>query len=297
MSIVNNAHPGSQINLLCLIYRFIQRNAGKYTEEEIVEMCRPENLLWKPDHRKRFTENLRFWMNETRKLWRFDENKKLHLEKIDELKSPTSRDISTKVLAALFPKDFGSLDKVDKDIVPLVHTLACIFASNKFVPLSGEELTRERLFDLQSEFMPNSVLNNSSQATFLEYGHFLGFFESVGAGYIVDPSVVLLNVLPRIFDGKNSLTARDFIARLGKLIPIFDGGSYRLEVENSMVSNGWSPSKPGVLSLSLSHAIERLRLDSTIQLETFSDDSHALMLEFFDGQRQFSLIRLTGERA
>lgn len=63
MAIINNASPGSQLNLLCLIYRVLNRNPNKFSLEELYGLCRPEELLWKEDHKKRFRENFNFGKN------------------------------------------------------------------------------------------------------------------------------------------------------------------------------------------------------------------------------------------
>ena len=49
MAIINNAHSGSDINLLCLLYRVIFRNDGKLTKDDIQGLCAPASLPTKAD--------------------------------------------------------------------------------------------------------------------------------------------------------------------------------------------------------------------------------------------------------
>ena len=84
MSFINNANPGSQINLLCLIFRILFENPGKYGVEELKNYCAPESVFSSNDNKKRFSENFSFWMNGSIKMWGFNEKNFLTLQVDDE---------------------------------------------------------------------------------------------------------------------------------------------------------------------------------------------------------------------
>ena len=80
MAIINNAHAGSEVGLLCLIYRVMFRNNQKLSVEDLGDLCRPDNLPINKNQKKKFPENLRFWMADEHRLWREDDNSKLVLK-------------------------------------------------------------------------------------------------------------------------------------------------------------------------------------------------------------------------
>ena len=137
MSMFNNAHAGSQINLLCMIYRTISANEGKYSIDQISKLCRPENMPTLPNQRKRFGENLRFWMEPSHQLWDENESSKLQITRRSRDESPSA--IAEVTNDALFAGEISSL--LEKDICHtegLLRSLCCILASDIFVINSPE---------------------------------------------------------------------------------------------------------------------------------------------------------------
>ena len=102
--IINNAGPGSQINLLCMIYRIIFRNNGKFSIDEITDLCRPKNLLNRDGHERRFPENLSFWMKPEHQLWYESSDKKLTLSLLTQNSDALPSDIANVTNKALFTK-------------------------------------------------------------------------------------------------------------------------------------------------------------------------------------------------
>ena len=145
MAIINNANPGSQLNLLCLIYRVLNRNSNKYSLEELYSLCRPEELLWVKDHKKRFRENFNFWQKPGWQLWDEDAQQKIYiLEPIDGEVTPD------KVANIVRRKFFQNIDEQfmepdNKEVAQLFRGLAFILSAELFAPFKGSAITRENL--------------------------------------------------------------------------------------------------------------------------------------------------------
>jgi hypothetical protein len=279
MAMINNAHAGSQINLLCMIYRVIYRNNGKLSLEEITSMCRPDNLLNRKDHLKRFPENLRFWMKPEHQLWHENSESKLILSELTKSVDPLPSDIAVVTNKALFKDVVQNIcNQESHDTESFFRHLVCIIASDRFVFPVDPRIENSILDNFFSEFF-HKLPNNSEKLTFMEYGDFLGFFEKQGNGYLADPTRAIVGVLPDIFVKKDSLSINTFVRLLGEKIPVLDKGVYREEVEASMSENGWKKHSDKYLSKSLSHALFRLSRMKKIRFMTASDDIEALSLQ------------------
>lgn len=300
MAIINNANPGSQINLLCMIYRMIFRNNGKLSVEEITSICRPDNLLNKKDHLKRFPDNLKFWMKQEHQLWCENSESKLILSELTKSSDPLPSDIAIVTNQALFKRKIQTIsDQDNTDTVSFFRSLACILASDRFVFPIDERIDTSSLDSFFSELLPPSYdpPNNSEKTTFLQYCDFLGFFENQGSAYVVDSTRAILGILPEIFLTHNTLSIASFIRSLGDEISILDTGIFREEVEKSMIESGWKKHSENYVSKSLSHALFRLSRMRKIRFITTSDDIEALSLQLPDNKAQVvsSIHYLSGD--
>ena len=95
------------------------------------------------------------------------------------------------------------------------------------------------------------------------------------------------DVLPQIFPKRGPLEAGAVVAELAKMLPVLDGGVYRLAVEEEFLkrtgADAWRPPPEGQLSTSLSRALLRLVQDGTLRTENRADASRR--------------VRLTGRRS
>ena len=295
MAIINNAHRGSQINLLCLIYRVIRRAKSPLTDDEIIDICRPETLLRKTDHKKRFTGELSFWKDPQHQLWKNNDENKLELKFVTSSENPTPMDIANITRAALFAINIDDImGDNEHDIESLLRTLSCILASGRFLPIDNATIDKQSLDALLSELLPNHPLNDSEKPTLLEYGQFLGFLEPYKGCYFVDPTNAVLSVLPNIFTDVNTLTIKEFLKKLGGYIPILDNGDYQIQVKQVMSQHGWSPDKESNISSALSHALARLSLDKVLRYETTSDDPQAMNMQLPTRSQLVSTISFMG---
>jgi hypothetical protein len=291
MAIINNAHPGSQINLLCMIYRVIMRNSGKLTVEEIQSLCSPESLATLPDHVKRFPTNLQFWMHESHQLWREDEQHKLILTRDAASEAPA--DIAIVTNEALFaPKMKTIFGSDEHDTEGLFRALGCLLASDRFALESPLRMNKPTLQDFYSQQLRDFVPNDSERVIVNRYGHFLGFLEGTASGeYLVDPTRAVRGVLGQVFSDRGELEARQFLERLSGLLPLLDGGSYRVEVEKRMAGPISGDITSRRLSKSLSLALERLTYAGILAHERKSDDPNMCFIQVHGSDQGASSFR------
>ena len=290
MALINNAHAGSQINLLCMIYRVIARNSGKYSVEEIAKTCAPGNLAALPDHVKRFPDNLRFWMHEAHQLWKENENNKLELTRVASEGSPQA--IAVVVNDALFARRIDDIFGRDaNDTEGLFRSLGCLLASDRFVMDSDQAITKANLEQFFVDCLPGHIPNDSEKVVVSRYGHFLGFLEIATSGeYLVDPTRAVRGVLGRVFFDKSELTIDEFLARLSDALPLLDRGNYREQVESKMVGPVSADKATRRISKSLSLALERLTFARVLRVEGDSDDPNACQLQMRGTKRVCSKV-------
>lgn len=283
MAIINNAQAGSQINLLCMIYRILNRNNGKLSVDELLALCRPDNLSDTKEAEKRFPKNVEFWMQPEHQLWYENEESKLTLSTLTKNSSPLPKDIANVVNTTLFKSINKNICDEDNDegndTKVFFRCLACILASERFVFSEHSRIDKTTLSNLFADYLPfNKPPNDSNEKlTLIEYGYFLGFLEKQGNGYLVDPTRAILGVLPEVFPD-DQLSICQFIEFLGEKLPVLDSGIYRKNVEKEMTKHSWKKHIDSHLSKSLSHALFRLSRLKKIRFLTASDDTEALSL-------------------
>ncbi|GAA5213740.1 protein DpdG [Corallincola platygyrae] len=288
MSIINNDRAGSQIRLLCLIDRVLNRRKQKLIErDELIAMLRPSNLPKKTRGESRFAENLDFWVKEG--LWH-QEGSAISRAEI----SASEVDLPCRVLDLLIN------NAKERDLMqgnrgePFLRSVTALLAQEKYTFVGRTCLDKGNISKAVGRLSTDRAFNETNEAaTLLEYAEFLGFLEPFGSGYIVDPTRAIEPVLSDVFQDKGELTANQFMANLVEIMPMLDGGSYRQLIEPLLTAQDWQPLPYHQVSASLSHALIRLELDLKLTLESRSDDLDALQLQTPDGkQRQISVIRL-----
>lgn len=296
MSFINNAHPGSQINLLCLIYRVLHDNPNKYTTDELQEFCAPEALFSSDDHIKRFKDTLSFWSKAPHQLWSPDQDKKLFLDLPVESNGFAVSEISHQLRHRLMAIDFQDILSEDDEFgaSKAIRSFAYILTQDRFVILKSS-LSTALVDECFSSNFGNYSLNNSEKSYFIEFCNFLGISEKVGSKDHLDPTRLLRSFLFKIFDKEKELSAIDFFKRLAKNVPILDNGKFNLIVREVI---GAEIDRPNSLSINLSHALYRLREQRLIEFSDRSDDVGAVMLNLPSGmERQVSAISYLGGMA
>ena len=106
---------------------------------------------------------------------------------------------------------------------------------------------------------------------------YLGFARD-GMQWVVDPTEALRDALYDIFGASRELTGPAFVERAASVLPVLDGGTYRTQVEASLKERTWPRPRAGLLSASLSRAIQRLDREGAISLANRSDTEGVVTL-------------------
>jgi hypothetical protein len=145
--------------------------------------------------------------------------------------------------------------------------------------------------------------NSTRWNGFNQWSAFLGFSlpPQVSKGVTPDPTEAIRDALPAVFGKQKTLRAKDFIRQLGEILPVLDGGDYRLQVESVLLSqdgqNSWKALPEGHLSTSLSRALIRLHEDGLLIHSLKADSIHRVKLTGRGGNQiredisEFSLQR------
>jgi hypothetical protein len=138
------------------------------------------------------------------------------------------------------------------------------------------------LLDLESRQLKDSgeqkIFQNERDLPALrEWMLYLGF-ACDGAQWVVDPTNALRDALPEIFSSGRELSGPAFVERAASILPVLDGGAYRIQVEAALKESEWTRPRPGLLSSSLSRAILRLDREDAITLANRSDTEGVVTL-------------------
>jgi hypothetical protein len=288
MSIINNAHAGSNIESLFLldkrIIEFSQKKPGqRISDEDLLAPCMPEFLFRKSElneqndfiieenPQKKLRETFRFWSEEG--FWdKNDEGTKAH-SIFDNTKELPSR-----LIRFIASKEYDVLSGMK--IEPFIRLMALFLSIDEATFVGKQFLDKDSAYELviklfsREDEQGRMVYNSNESGRVFAYAHLLGFFETVGGGrFAVDPTRVVEVFLDDTFKQDDSLYFDEFLLRLNKCFPIFDHGEYRVQVEQQLIrpSTEWSPEKINRLSASLSIALYRLNAKRKIYYDLGSD--------------------------
>lgn len=130
----------------------------------------------------------------------------------------------------------------------------------------AEDIEREQIIGGEK------VVQNDTRWTNLRFwARYLGFASGDSGSFQIDPTSAIRDELPLVFGYQRELPANDFLSALSAQLPVLDFGVYRQEVENKLSATTWRKPAEGHLSMSLSLALRRLDLNSTIKLAGKAD--------------------------
>lgn len=280
MSIINNAHSGSSLSLLCLIDNILIKLKGSPSNEELLNICRPDGLAKKDNQEGKFSQTLNFWVTEGLYV---NENGSIKLNHLYEKADSLSYRVLMCLLSNLSPECDLDGDRAER----LFTSLACLLSIDQYTFYGKGYIESNMLVGkLNNESVVN--INGNYPSTLIEYGVFLGFFEYVekferSSRYICDPTRAIENVLDEIFSGENELQGGEFVKKLSEILPILDGGYYRTKVEAQMHTKHNRINNE--ISASLSHALFRLNVANKIGFVDRADNKESLTVRLPDGER------------
>ncbi|MBB3236944.1 protein DpdG [Phyllobacterium endophyticum] len=140
----------------------------------------------------------------------------------------------------------------------------------------------ERLADLEGRQLLDSgaqkiAQNNTRWNGLKTWMLYLGFARD-GVQWVVDPTQALRETLPEIFGSNPELSAPAFMERAAAVLPVLDGGAYRVQVEGALKESARPKLRAGLVSSSLSRAIQRLDHEGSIALSNRSDPEGVVTL-------------------
>lgn len=152
-----------------------------------------------------------------------------------------------------------------------------------------QPLENDQISDLSKRIFQNDTRWNGLR-TWMVY---LGFGRP-GAQVTIDPTDALRDVLPEIFDGQTTLSAGEFVSRAATILPVLDGGRYRIQMEKILNPTVWGAPVDGRVSTSLSRGIQRLEREGVIAAEQRSDTEGGIVLQGTGSQvwREMTHVRL-----
>lgn len=297
MTILNMPSDGS-FNVLMVLFRAL-KEAGPMGEEELQTYC-GGSLAEKPDR-------LRHTLNRWSALGLFQINGDGLVELGEGIKFGTQKDATTSELAALARKvifyeinndNFWNSEKCA--CADLTRGLAWLLAQDIYTAEVGKTAAIQELESTQLTDTDRRLVKNSNRLEALRvWGLSLGFLWNEDA-LVIDPTEAIGDELSSIFSGRLELTATQLLNSIAAILPVMDGGRYRVEVENALNQATWAPPPgPEYLSTSLSRALWRLHDDGRIALEHRADAGDIRVLQRAKGRQwmTFSHVRFAARTA
>jgi len=276
MSIINNANPGSSLVLIPLFDRIVQNASVPLSLEEIVDRYRPNSLPANDNAWGKVRENLTFWCS--LKLWPMEEG--MLLPQPEE-----SRPLYQRVLQCTIEACKGKGITEGNECEPLWRVLTCLMSLQQHSLGGKEPLTLGLITEKVQRWVPNETINNNTEKMVREYGRYLGFLElAPNQHYYTDPTRAIQCFLPQIFGEQKNLPIKIFMANMAEVMPMMDGGEFRVKIQEIMAERGWSAPEGQNISTSTSLALRRLEISQKIQLITGSDDAASLLLQLPGGE-------------
>lgn len=136
------------------------------------------------------------------------------------------------------------------------------------------ELEARQLIDSGSQKIAQNNTRWNGLKTWMLY---LGFARD-GMQWVVDPTEALRDALTNIFGPSRELSGPAFVDRTASVLPVLDGGAYRVQVEAALKESAWPRLRAGLVSSSLSRAIQRLDREGFITLSNRSDPEGVVTL-------------------
>jgi hypothetical protein len=135
----------------------------------------------------------------------------------------------------------------------------------------------EALQDSQG-IKPRPFANDTRWAGFSEWASFLGIgCPSTRTGFVPAPAFAVRFALDDVFLETREIPQTEFFARLAQVLPVIDGGRYRVSVE-SQIARRWRESAATEISPSLSAALLMLEANGELRIEARSDAPQRMLL-------------------
>lgn len=294
MSIINNAHGGSQYAVLVAFYQVLKVSPkNTLPREKLMALCAPASLQTgdSQNARGKAPQELRAWLD----LGLLTEEKVEETTQISfnanyfSTKCMPLRQAARRCLQA--QENNSDLNSRDERAVDLTLLAALLLALDVY---QNAEIKSGNLEELVNTFIPDFRINSNEIAVVPGYLSWLGFAQQLTRdSYTIDPTDSIREELPFLMRVGEQLSIGEVLQRLNRALPVLDGGSYRQQVEERISLHGWHSLSPNRLSTSLSRALLRLQLSGVINMKAESDASSAMQLTGRNGSVLRTVTHLT----
>ncbi|ATM88533.1 Uncharacterised protein [Yersinia thracica] len=295
MSIINNAHAGSQYAVLVAFYQVLKASPkNRISREKLMALCAPITLQTgdAPDARGKAPKELRAWLDLgllTEEV--VDDTTEISLNaNYFSTKDMPLRQAVRRCLQA--PENNSDLNLRNERAVDLTLLTALLLALDIY---HNDEISKRNLEELVNHFLPDFRINSSNEAPVVPaYLNWLGFVQQIAhESYTIDPTNAIREELPFLMQPGELLSVGEVLLRLNRALPVLDGGSYRQQIEERISLHGWQSLSANRLSTSLSRALLRLQLSGIINMKAESDASDAMQLIGRNGSVLRTVTHLT----
>lgn len=295
MSIINNAHGGSQYAVLVAFYQLLKVSPkNTLPREKLMALCAPASLQTGDSENAsgKAPKELNAWLdlgllkeesgNNTTEI---SLNARYFSTKDMPLRQATRRCL----LAVENNRDLNSRDERAVDLTLLAALLLALDVYH------NPEISKRNLEQLVNHLLPDFRINSSNEAPVVPaYLSWLGFVQQITReSYAIDPTNAIREELPFLMQLGEQLSIAEVLQRLNRALPVLDGGSYRQNVEDRISRKGWRPLSSDRLSTSLSRALLRLQLSGIINMDEKADASGAMQLTGIKGSVLRTVTHLT----
>ncbi|AJE90979.1 TPA: hypothetical protein MB376_005521 [Klebsiella pneumoniae] len=295
MSIINNAHGGSQYAVLVAFYQVLKVSPkNTLPREKLMALCAPASLQTGDSENAsgKAPKELNAWLdlgllkeesgNNTTEI---SLNARYFSTKDMPLRQATRRCL----LAVENNRDLNSRDERAVDLTLLAALLLALDVYH------NPEISKRNLEQLVNHLLPDFRINSSNEAPVVPaYLSWLGFVQQITReSYAIDPTNAIREELPFLMQLGEQLSIAEVLQRLNRALPVLDGGSYRQNVEDRISRKGWRPLSSDRLSTSLSRALLRLQLSGIINMDEKADASGAMQLTGIKGSVLRTVTHLT----
>lgn len=281
MTVLNTPNDGS-FNVLVVLFRALI-DLGPTEPEELFAYC----SAGLPEQPERLKHTLNRWTS-----FGLFRNVDGRVRLADEFKIPKSSDFAARELARfsrrlVFRQENNDRfwDSGESKSADLTRGLAWLLAQDIYKTKVGDtsaiqELEVNQLVDPTRRIVQNNVRLEALRV----WGLALGFLWNADTP-IIDPTAAISDDLASIFGSSDELNAEELQSRIATILPVLDGGIYRMEVESALDPASWRrPTKPELLSTALSRALWRLNDQGRLILEHRSDTGNIRVLQRANGQ-------------
>jgi hypothetical protein len=279
MSILNRPSDGL-FNVLIVFARCIAQH-GSMDRDKLINVCAPISAV---DSQKMANDTLKTWV-------------KLGLLKEDEGKISIDKNLASAMKGGIGHKDLASLarrrvlasennerfwEATESNSADFCRAVSWMLAQNVFEVQVVGRTEIEKIEDTQLDLEYSVFKNDTRWPGFKAWAPFLGFgwigrYPTKNT-FVIDPTIAVSESLGEVFCGSKELAQEQFFRSLADVLPVVDGGEYRMMVEEKIDRTSWKEPKPDEVSTSLSRALSRLHERGEIQLDDRADASKRTLL-------------------